>query len=238
MTIDQRFRGPPDSGNGGYAAGLAAKLLGSGAIEVTLLAPPPLDAPIEVRIDGPEIVLAHADRELVRARPAALDFDPPPAPATIAAAAARSRYVGFREEHIIPGCFVCGPARPPGDGLRVFAGPLDPRPGGAPGVAATWLPDDDLTEDDGLVAKEFLWAALDCPSYFALPAANTLMALLGRMTAEIRERPRAGEPLTVAAWAVGAEGRKHAARSALYGADGRLIAKAHCLWIELKPKEG
>ena len=53
-----------------------------------------------------------------------------------------------------------------------------------------------------------------------------------------RERPRAGEPLTVAAWAVGAEGRKHAARSALYGADGRLIAKAHCLWIELKPKEG
>jgi hypothetical protein len=238
LVIDRRFRGPPESGNGGYVAGLAAKALGAGATEVTLLAPPPLDAPIEVRIDGAEIALVHGDRELVRARSAALDFEAPPAPAMIAAAAARGRYVGLREPHLIPGCFVCGPARLPGDGLRIFAGPLDPRPGGAAGVAATWLPDDDLTEDDGLIAREFLWAALDCPSYFALPRANALMALLGRMTAEIRERPRAGEPLAVAAWATGSEGRKHAARSALYGADGRLLAKAACLWIELKPKEG
>jgi hypothetical protein len=238
VVIDRRFRGPPQSGNGGYTAGLAARALGSPVVEVTLLAPPPLDTALTVAIDGPEIALVHDGRELVRARTASLDFEPPPAPAMIDAAAARGRYVGLREPHIVPGCFVCGPERAPGDGLRVFAGPLDPRPGGTTGVAATWLPDDDLTADDGLVGKEFLWAALDCPSYFALPRANAFPALLGRMTGEVRERPRAGEPLTVAAWAAGSEGRKHNARSAVYGADGRLIAKAHCLWIEPRPKEG
>lgn len=236
VTIAARFCGPPQSGNGGYSAGLAAKLLDRTCAEVTLLAPPPLETPLDVVLDGPEIALAHGEREVVRARPATLDFDPPPAPSAKAAAEARTRYVGLHE-HILPGCFVCGPARAEHDGLRIFAGALDAKAGQTAGVASTWEPDADLADADGLVAKEFLWAALDCPTYFSLPVANRLVALLGRMTAEVAERPPRGEPLVVAAWAVSSEGRKHAARSTLYGADGRVLAKAQCLWIELKPKE-
>jgi hypothetical protein len=56
------------------------------------------------------------------------------------------------------------------------------------------------------------------------------------MTADVHERPPLGEPLVVAAWPVGSDGRKHTARSVLYGADGRVLATAQCLWIELKPK--
>ena len=49
IRIDRRFRGPPDSGNGGYVAGLLAKALGGSGVEVTLRAPPPLDRDIARR---------------------------------------------------------------------------------------------------------------------------------------------------------------------------------------------
>jgi hypothetical protein len=236
VTIATRFRGPPASGNGGYSAGLAAKALGGAVAEVTLFAPPPLETPLDIVRDGPEIALVHAEREIVRARAVdvlgALDFKPPEAPSAREAKAAAKRCVGVAGEHIFPGCFVCGPERRDGDGLRIFPGALK----SGDGVAAPWTPGDDLADDDGLVGKEFLWAALDCPSYFALPRAGELMALLGRMTAEVRERPEPGEMLIAAAWAAGSDGRKHSSRSALYGADGRLLARAACLWIELKER--
>jgi hypothetical protein len=236
VTIATRFRGPPSSGNGGYSAGLAAKALGGAVAEVTLFAPPPLEAPLAVVRDGPEIVLVAGEREIVRARPAdlsdALDFEPPDPPSAKDAKAAAKRCVGVVGQHIFPGCFVCGPERKAGDGLRIFPGALK----AGDGVAAPWTPGKDLADDDGLVGREFLWAALDCPSYFALPRAGELMALLGRMTAEVRERPEPGEALVAAAWPAGAEGRKHASRSALYGADGRVLARAACLWIEIKER--
>ena len=52
LTIERRFCGPPASGNGGYVAGLLARELGGSVCEVTLLAPPPLDRPLEMRWDG------------------------------------------------------------------------------------------------------------------------------------------------------------------------------------------
>jgi hypothetical protein len=42
MTIPRRFRGPPNSGNGGYVCGMLARQI-AGAAEVTLRAPPPLE---------------------------------------------------------------------------------------------------------------------------------------------------------------------------------------------------
>ena len=52
VVIERRFRGPPESANGGYACGLVAGLLG-GVAEVTLRLPPPLDRELDVvRADG------------------------------------------------------------------------------------------------------------------------------------------------------------------------------------------
>ena len=42
VIIDKRYRGPPNSGNGGYVCGRLARHIPGGA-EVTLRAPPPLD---------------------------------------------------------------------------------------------------------------------------------------------------------------------------------------------------
>ena len=47
MTIARRFRGPPNSGNGGYVCGMLARYI-SGAAEVVLRAPPPLETELDV----------------------------------------------------------------------------------------------------------------------------------------------------------------------------------------------
>src|SRR5262249_59506450 len=61
-------------------------------------------------------------------------------------------------QHLNPMCFVCGPDRAPGDGLRLFAGPLV-RPGSDPVFAVPWMPAANLAAGDALVAPEFVWSA-------------------------------------------------------------------------------
>ncbi|GAB4519321.1 MAG: hypothetical protein Tsb0010_03620 [Parvularculaceae bacterium] len=231
VTIDERFCGPPNSGNGGYSAGLlASALLGDeqGAVEVTLKAPPPLDEPLAIRMDCAGAKMLRGDVEIAVARLARLEADAPPAPTLDEARAAAARFAGF-ERHIYPGCFVCGPAREAGDGLRIFAGPVE----GREFVAAPWTPGPDMADDKRRIRPEFLWAAMDCPSYFAFGDA-TINALLGRMTAEIYARPEPGAQCIVAAWPRGREGRKLFAAAALYGAGGELAAYGETIWIELR----
>jgi hypothetical protein len=55
--------------------------------------------------------------------------------------------------------------------------------------------------------------------------------LLGRMAASIHGRPEPGEAHVVIGWGIGGEGRKRFARSALYTADGELVAHARSTWI-------
>jgi hypothetical protein len=227
VRIAPRFNGPPGSGNGGYVCGMLARRIG-GACEATLRAPPPLDAPLTLaRTDG-RVSLRDGDTLLGEARPAVLTLEAPPAPRFVEAQAAERRYVGLRS-HRYPTCFTCGLGRPAKDGLHLCTGPVE----GRPMVACTWTPADNLADGKGRVASEFIHAALDCPSYWSLPRAGEMAALLARLTSSIdAEAPRVGEPLIVAAWPLKSEGRKHVAASALYHADGRLIARAEALWIE------
>jgi hypothetical protein len=116
--------------------------------------------------------------------------------------------------------------------LHIFAGPV-----GDAVVAAPWTPHSDLAAADGLLAEEFLWAALDCPTYWALPHAGALTAVLARLTAAIDKRPAPGDALIVAAWPLGADGRKHRSASAVYDQNGSVLARAEALWIEVKPEQ-
>ena len=227
VAIARRYRGPENSGNGGYSCGLLARVFDR-PVEVTLKAPPPLNTPLRLVRDEDGARLLHGDAEIAVAREAAVDVEPPPAPTMSAAEAARARYVG-PDEHGIPGCFVCGPNRAAGDGMRIFAGPDE-----SLGVAATpWTPEPDQADASGHVAVEFLWSALDCPGYFGLLRPG-LPALLGRMAAEIIEAPRPGDACIVIGWKIDHEGRKYHAGSAVYTADGRLLAKSRQTWIELR----
>jgi hypothetical protein len=146
------------------------------------------------------------------------------------AAAGRARYY---QNPVFPGCFVCGPARRPGDGLRIFPGPV----AGGQLLAAPWTPDPSVADADGTVRPEVVWAALDCPSGLAVAEAARLPAdtsmLLGRMTASLATPPRAGDRCRVLAWPGERDGRKLAASSALLGPGGRVLAAARAVWVTL-----
>ena len=141
-------------------------------------------------------------------------------------------------EHQLPTCFVCGPARAQGDGMRIFAGPLVRQSRNASAVlAATWTPDLSLAAEDGFVAPEFLWSALDCPTGYASchdresGSFDRTPILLGRMSARIETRPRPGERCVITAWEAGRDGRKRFAEAAAYGEAGTLLAVARATWI-------
>ena len=48
ITIDRRFCGPPNSGNGGYVCGLLAGHIDGTSAEITLRAPPPLGQRLDI----------------------------------------------------------------------------------------------------------------------------------------------------------------------------------------------
>lgn len=228
MRIAARYCGPPDSANGGYCAGLLAKQL-TGSVEVTLRKPPPLDRELQLQLEPGRATLM-ADGDLIaEAREAPLELELPRAPSFHQAELASEHYVGHRA-HLFPTCFVCGPARAVGDGLRIFPGSAEPN--GM--LSAPWVPDASLVDDSGQVKHEIVWAALDCTGYFAGGAPDFPLALLGRMTAELLQPVVVEERCVVLGWSLGREGRKLYAGTAIFGADGTLKACARQTWISLQ----
>ena len=223
VRIDRRFHGPADSGNGGYVSGLVASAFGGSNCTVTLHRPPPLDRYLELRTTPEGAELLDGDPRIASAVPAELELEVPAPPNLHEARAAEARYVGHHRHHY-PTCFVCGPKRAPHDGLAIYPGDV----GGQ--VAAEWTPGADLASADGIVRREFLWAALDCPGYWSAEEAAGV-ALLGRIAARVDQDVPAGEPLIVTGWAIGSEGRKHHVGTALHLPDGPLVACARSTWI-------
>ena len=124
------------------------------------------------------------------------------------------------------------------DGLRIIPGPVPPRSGHETGtVAAPWVPHPNLASEDGLVAGEFVWAALDCPTGFAgvgarhLGMIGTEAILLGRMGVRIERRPGPGDRCIIVAWPTGRDGRKLFADSALLSANGEILVAARATWL-------
>lgn len=235
VIIDRRFRGPPNSGNGGYVCGILARHIGPSA-EVTLRKPPPLDVPLRV-VGGEDGKVELRDGEVVVAsgRPIDLRIAPSPTASFAEAEAAAARTPYDEASHALPMCFVCGPARIKGDGLRIFAGPLtSDHAGTCVPFASHWVPDDSLAARDGLVGEEFVWAALDCPTGYAVGGPDSTQAiLLGRLAANIVRRPRPGEKCVVTAQATASDGRKLFAAGTLFGEGGDVLALAHATWISV-----
>ena len=229
VRIGRRFCGPPDSANGGYAAGLLARELGSSNISVTLHAPPPLDCDLDLGSDGTTAWLNDGDVLVGTGERHDLSIDVPPPPTLAAAQEAETRFAGLRN-HAFPGCFVCGPERLQGEGLRLFPGAIRD---GIGQVATTWHPDGSILDDAGAVQPEFVWAALDCPGYWAVAGAAGI-AVLGRFAAVLQVERLPAEALIVTGWPIAGEGRKHEAGTAIHDRGGRLLAAAKATWVTLR----
>jgi hypothetical protein len=228
LTIAPRFNGPPGSGHGGYVAGLIAGFL-DGPARVRLHRPPPLGRALAVRRDGEGVTVLDGEAVVVSGAPASVEVIIPARVGFAEAEAASRGYPGFRD-HNFPGCFACGPARAPGDGLRIFPGSVAER--GL--VAAPWVPDASLVDARGAVRPEFLWAALDCPSgWAAIVASGGPPTVLGELAVHLLGGVRLGEPCVIVGWTLGGEGRKRLSAAALLGEDGSPRALARATWIAL-----
>lgn len=227
--IGSRFCGPPDSGNGGYSAGVMAGMLGApGPIEVTLRLPPPLGTELEAVQAGDGIEVRAGGALVAEVRPSGPVEPAHPAIPFGDAVDASERFPWWGD-HPYPTCFVCGPDRAEGDGLRIFPGPVD---GPHEIVAAPWRPHPSVC-DDGVARREVLWAALDCPSWFGYAGYEAYVGrpLLGRIAADIRSLPREGEACVVVARAYARDGRKIDAGAAVWGDDGTLHGASRARWI-------
>lgn len=229
VHVLRRFRGPPTSGNGGYVCGLAAEWI-EGPAEVRLLAPIPLETPLHRRRDEMDVTLSDSAAVYATARPLEepLELEVPIPPDETELDAAAAAYPG-PSGHPIPGCFVCGTERGPGDGLCIYPGESPHRDV----AVAEWVPDQELADEHGHVEERYLWAVLDCPSYFGLCEPRPL-ALLARLSASIERPVLPGERLSITAWELSREGRKHHSASVIHDEAGEVVALAKALWIEVE----
>jgi hypothetical protein len=239
LVVAERFRGPARSGNGGYTSGALALHAPAhwSAVTVRLSQPPPLDVTMTVARSEALLVASYDGSEVARATEA--DHDPVPVePVDVATArAAEAAYPGMTS-HPFPTCFACGTGRKPGDGLRIFPGPVAEHR-----VAATWTPDHSVVADwheyrDPVreVGHAVTWAALDCAGGWAADIGERLM-VLGTMTARLLSLPVVGVEHVVVGEARGESGRKRMSATSLYDAAGRLVGTAEHVWIAVDPAE-
>ena len=135
--------------------------------------------------------------------------------------------------HPFPECFVCGHRREPGDGLRLFTGPLGGGLGDEAGPrVAAWRPDAACLDEVGRLRPEFVWSVLDCPGGWAIAGpANT-----GTLQVEILGPVDGRQELIVMGWpmaaaAARAGSRRRYAGTAIFDARGRLLARGAAIWV-------
>jgi hypothetical protein len=192
------------------------------AAEVTLRTPPPLDTAMSVMTDADgRVRVASGGVTIAEGARSSLSADAVPPVDRFAAEKASASYPGLTR-HPFPECFVCGPDRRSGDGLRLFPGRL-----GDSRTACTWTVPAEFAG-----RPEFVWAVLDCPGGWAAELEGRPM-VLGRMAARLSALPNAGEECVVMGLLLGSEGRKTWTATTAYGVDGRELGRAHSTWFTL-----
>ncbi len=217
MIIEKRYNGPVGSGNGGWTAGTVGTLI-DGPSVVTLRVPPPLDVPYATERRDSEIQVYGPDGTLIAtAAPTVVPREPIEPVGYAEAEAIAATYPGL-VSHPFPTCFVCGPDRAEGDGMRLFTGRLDNGD-----TATPWTVPDD-------VSAPMVWASLDCPGGWSV-GIESRPYLLGRIAAQVQRVPEPGERCVVMGRLLGIEGRKAEVAAVLTGPDGDALAWASATWI-------
>ncbi|HEV3096543.1 MAG TPA: hypothetical protein VG104_05305 [Candidatus Dormibacteraeota bacterium] len=224
LVIDERYEGIPGVAHGGYLAGVAAKGLG-GPVTVTLTRVVQPGSTVTLERHDAEVVLRVGDEVAATAVPSPFETAAPTAVTAREAETASEHYLGFHH-HFFPNCFTCGPQRAVGEGLRIFPGPVD----GRPVVAALWHPPDAVRQADGMVASEFLWAALDCPAIWGHVvhggAGLDDRAVTGRLALHQRAPVPGDTNSVVVGWPIARDGRKVIAGAAIFSEAGDLLVES------------
>ncbi len=122
---------------------------------------------------------------------------------------------------------MCGTER--NDGLAIIPGAVEGREGI---VATAWVPRREFSEE-GVIAPEFVYGALDCPSGIAVGYDDPRPMVLGRITGEVLEAVLPEQRYVAIGWRLGEEGRKHFAGTALFNDAGDLVARSVTTWFDI-----
>ncbi|MFC4986221.1 hypothetical protein [Saliphagus infecundisoli] len=224
FSIDDRFQGFPGYALGGITGGLMAQRIGPEA-EVTLHQPIRTGDELEMRTRDSTVELLFDGDTVATAKSTTIDVEIADTVLPESAMEASESYVGFHE-HPYPSCFTCGTERSDGEGLRIFPGPV----GTEAIVAGPWTPHPNQADSDGTVPLEYVWAAVDCPSIWAVmeaaPSECPDHVVTGRLAVRSEEPIRETEPHVVMAWPLERRSNTWPAAAAIVDADGRVKAVA------------
>lgn len=218
VSIPGRFRGPANSGQGGYSAGVAASFI-DGPAHVRLRRPPPLDRQLSVETGPDGVSIRDGENVVLVARSSTLDAIPPPDEAWLSAVFERGPQSAM-DWHMAPTCFVCGTQ----DSLGMHPTRMDQ----FPLWATVWTPELRLGEPN--LPPEIVWAVLDCPAGWATTDSRrpkrSFFPALADMTAEIVHPIPLGSPVAVLGWMTSDGDRRIECESAVIDESGTVLARA------------
>ncbi len=261
VRVPTRFRGPPDSANGGVAAGLYACLgevaLGQPVrrLNVRLHIPPPLltDLPYSFEpdpLDPSRTTVTVATQDGTTVLSGWVSPDPDPViPAEVAEHLGAHATLDAEQQHRFDSwvepprrqpseafntCFVCGPEAEGGLRLRL-------RPVADDITWLDWRPEPDWMNRDGVALLPAI-ASLDCTAAQGLAERGVVDGdeafLLGTYDAEVLERPVGADAtdLRIVTTYAGRDGRKVFTHQGLFTPDGRPMILGLATWIIVPPE--
>ena len=227
LAIPSRFNGPRESGQGGYSSGVFAALV-AGPAEVSLRSPVPLNTELETHRVGESVQVLDGGTLVAEVESVApVGLDVPTAVGLEQARRAEERGCAPTDPRFSR-CFVCGRERE--DSFEVFVGEVE----GEPLVAATWIPPEWTAAPSGEVRPEFVWATLDCPTFFAVHiGVEQTLSFLVRQSVQVHAPIRPLEEYVVISWPIEVAERKRRAGAALLSGDGEVLATGRALLVEM-----
>ncbi len=222
LRVDGRFEGAPGRAQGGYTGGL---LHDGRPRRVWFRSAIPLDTDLDVDADGETTTVSRGGTLVLESHPVEPLTDALEIVSMDEAVAGRDWSEAAGLPDLIAPCYSCGTVD---ETLRTHPGRVaDRNTWAAPMIFPEW------TATDGAVDPPHIWAVVDCaPGYpVAFGDPEPRFAFTGWLSVDVRSQIEPGQPAIVVAEAGPWDGRKRAARSALWTEDGDLIALSESLWI-------
>lgn len=238
VEINEKYCGPPMSGNGGYVAGITANQIENEAAVIKIRAPAPLNEALYYSRDpnqsGIKLLSKGANKVIAEAQEDSgfyMDVPELNSSSIEDIQNPKEEYLGF-QKHPFPTCFVCGPNRRHEDGMRIFPAKISDQVGFTHLHGAMWKPWKDLRGPDGKVRNEIVWAALDCPGGFAVSYVDPTLIVLAKLRGRLLESIVSEDSYAIQAWEIGRNRRQRIAGTAIYRiSDHKCVAYSEALWM-------
>ncbi|TGM34002.1 hypothetical protein EHQ92_17870 [Leptospira biflexa] len=236
--INEKYCGPPMSGNGGYIAGIIANQIQNNAAVVKIKAPAPLNqtlffsndfesSRIKLIIKESNILIAEGQED----KDFYLDVPEFNAKSIEEIRNPIQAYLGFKK-HPFSTCFVCGTERKAKDGMRIFPAKISDQSKFNHLHGSFWNPWKELGDSRGKIFNEIVWAALDCPGGFAVSFLDPRMIVLVKLRARLMNSVFADTTYAIQAWEISRNRRQRIAGTAIYQlGDFKCVAYSEAIWM-------